>query len=136
MTKAASYKLQQALELKKYWIDCKYTDGNPETAEALKYFEEKTAETQIIVVDNVNTFIYRGTVCVKNLPAKGAHHWKAAHYKVYDIKKRPFVKVAGAKIYLDEMARDGDVKICMATTTKTEEWKHYCCGLQTHFVIV
>lgn len=135
MTKTASYKLQQALEIKKYWIESKYTDGNPTTAEAIKRFEEITARTQIIVINGINTFIFDGKVVIKNLPAAGAHHWQAAHYKVYGINRRPFVKVAGQKMYLDEMTCEGDVKVCTATTTKAEEWKYYCIGLQTHFVI-
>ena len=127
----ASYKLQHALELEKYWNESKYTDAwNIDKQEWIK---EKEQRTEIIAIDNINTFLYDGKILIDN--PNGPHRWKSAHYKVAGIKTRPYVTVSGKKYYLDELLRIGDFRVCMATTTKTEEWKHYCIGLQTHFAI-
>lgn len=127
----ASYKLQQALELEKYWSESKYTDAWEITKD--EWIKEQRQRTQIIVIDNINTFIYDGKIFIDN--PNGKHRWKAAHYKVSGIKTRPYVTVSGQKYYLDELPRIGDFKVCMYTTTKTEEWKYYCIGLQTHYAV-
>lgn len=126
-----SYKLAQSLELKKYWIEC--YESSPDI---LPRIEEMAADTQITVVNNVNTFLYRGLVMINNLPSNGTHHWEGGHYKVHATKTRPYVKIAGEKKYLDEMIRDGDMKVNLAATTKTEETKFFCIGLETHFTLV
>ena len=96
---------------------------------------EQTARTTVVQVDGVNTFIYDGYVFISNLPENGAHHTDAYVYKVNGVKTRPYVKVGGQKMYLDELARDGDHKICLRGTTKAEEIKYYCIGLRTGFTI-
>lgn len=129
-----SYKLAQSLELKKLWIECH--GEKPETPEALEWIDAMTADTEVIVVGNVNTFLYRGRVLIDNLPCGGTHHWESSLYKVHSAKTHPYVKIAGEKKYLDEMTRDGDIKVLLFATTITEERKAFCIGLQTQFTLV
>ena len=130
-----SYKLQHALELVKFWRESATKTGNPNTPEATEWMAKQTERTTIIQINGINTFIYDGYVLISNLPENGAHHTDAYAYKVNATRTRPYVKVASRKMYLDELARDGDHKICLNAATKTGERKYFCVGLRTGFSI-